>query len=299
MSLPSILIVDDEPFIVETLAASLEDDADIHFALSGHEALAYLHAHPAPDLILLDIMLPDLDGYALHQQLCRQPVWADIPLIFVTALQDKSAETRALDAGAVDFITKPICADVVRARVMRQLALADKRRRWEQLALTDPLTGLANRRQFDAALQQATTEARLHTHSVSLILLDIDHFKRFNDHYGHPQGDICLQRIACTLQTLSQPPAGLVARVGGEEFAVLLPGTDRSEATAMAEMLRHTLNQLAIPHATSPVCDHVTLSLGVATYSPSIGTGDNLYVEADRLLYQAKEWGRNRAVASA
>jgi diguanylate cyclase (GGDEF)-like protein len=188
-------------------------------------------------------------------------------------------------------------ADIVRARVRNYLALkqqGDQLRRWSML---DGLTGLANRRAFDMALDHAWASAEKSGETLGLVLGDIDYFKRYNDVYGHPTGDGCLQSVAAVLLDGATSPHTVAARYGGEEFALLLPGVAAADAEQVAEGLCAAVAALAIPHAGSHVSSHVTLSLGVATHTPQPGSRPGVLVRAaDQALYQAKERGRNRVV---
>jgi len=167
----------------------------------------------------------------------------------------------------------------------------------QQLADTDSLTGLANRRKFQQSLDRALAIAKRHQRPVSLLVLDVDHFKLYNDHYGHPQGDVALKALAGMIQSLSKRPGDLPARLGGEEFAVLLEDTDLSQALAWAAQLQDRLKTLALVHARSPVADRMTMSMGVATWAPDEHSSD-LYRRADHALYAAKAAGRNQIQAA-
>ncbi len=296
---PAILVVDDETINIELLAELLEDDYDVSFATGGEQALA-LAASDQPDLILLDVLMPDMDGYDVCARLKQDVTTSGIPVIFITALGDTEAETRGLDLGAVDYVTKPISPAIVRARIRNHIELKRARDTLARLATTDGLTGLANRRSFDDRL--ATEHRRLGRSGgvMSLILLDIDHFKLFNDTYGHLAGDDCLRQVGRALQGVVRRPADLAARYGGEEFACILPETDAAGAATIAEQIRAAIAALKIPHSASRTADHVTASLGVVTVTcvPDQAITD-IVATADAGLYQAKEAGRNRVGTAA
>jgi diguanylate cyclase (GGDEF)-like protein len=221
------------------------------------------------------------------------PDTRDIPIIFVTALKTPEDETRALEAGAADFITKPVNAAVVRARVRTQLTVKRQRDALRSLSLTDGLTGVANRRAFDEKLEAEWRRCGRAQVPVALIMVDIDHFKNFNDHYGHQAGDACLQQVGAALRRSAGQPEDLVARYGGEEFAILLPHAGGAEA--VASKLLGELAQLAIPHAVSSTAPCVTVSIGIASMTPAAHHLSARLVEAaDALLYEAKWAGRNR-----
>jgi diguanylate cyclase (GGDEF)-like protein len=289
-----ILVVDDAMENIQILHAALQDEHEVLFALDGAKALALAHSQ-RPDLILLDAVMPGMDGYAVLQALRAAPETADTPIIFVTALSSPEDETRALDAGAADFISKPVNAAVVRARVRTQLTVKRQADALRTLTLTDSLTGVANRRAFSERIDaewRRSTRAQL---PLSLILADIDHFKLFNDHYGHQAGDACLEQVARAMCRVANRSQDLVARYGGEEFAILLPETDAAGARCVARRLLGELATLAIPHAASPTGALLTASMGIASFVPDrTQTSAALIRAADALLYQAKAEGRNR-----
>lgn len=295
---PAILVVDDETINIELLADLLEDDYDVSFATGGEQALA-LAASDRPDLILLDVLMPGMDGYDVCARLKEDAVTAGIPVIFVTALGDTEAETRGLDLGAVDYVTKPISPAIVRARIRNHIELKRARDTLARLATTDGLTGLANRRSFDERL--ATEHRRLARSGaeLSLILLDIDHFKLFNDTYGHLAGDDCLRQVGRALQGVVRRSADQAARYGGEEFACIFPETDATGVRAIAEQIRAAISGLEIPHAASRTAGHVTASLGVVTVACGPDQSVTEIVKAaDAGLYRAKEAGRNQVAAA-
>jgi diguanylate cyclase (GGDEF)-like protein len=293
----TVLIVDDEPSNIEVLAALLEAEYEVVFATNGAQALELVH-HAPPDLILLDVMMPGLDGYEVCARLKSDDETAQIPVIFITGLDDVEAETRGLSLGAADYVTKPFSPAIVRARVHNHMAFKRARDVITELAVTDGLTGLANRRRFDETLHR---EYRRHSRSratLSLILLDIDYFKTFNDTYGHVAGDDCLRKIAGALAQ-TRRVSDLAARYGGEEFACILPETDERGASTVAQAILCGIRVLAIPHAASPVASHVTASLGVvSTLCPSTMTGGEVVQAADVCLYRAKAEGRDRIVTA-
>ncbi|MFG6416632.1 diguanylate cyclase [Roseateles sp. DC23W] len=297
----SILIVDDNVHLIAVLGKMLAPIAQVRFATAGLPALAQMRAEP-PQLVLLDAEMPGMSGYAVCQAMRADPELDKIPVIFVTAHNDAQAEVRALDAGAVDFITKPVNEPVLLARVQTQLrlkALTDELRR---SAAIDGLTRVANRGAFDERLQLEHARAARTGGELSLLLLDVDHFKRFNDHYGHPGGDACLREIASALAGQARRPADLASRIGGEEFALLLPDTDMAGALGAAERLIAAIASLALPHAASPTAARVTVSIGIASCVPpqqqAAGAERQLVERADQALYRAKAEGRNRACAA-
>lgn len=293
-----ILVVDDELCNVEILADVLEPDFEVVFATSGAGALDIVERVDL-DLVLLDVMMPGLDGYGVISRLKSDAATADIPVIFITGLTDSEAETRGLELGAVDFVTKPFTAAVVRARVRNHVELKRARDQIMLLAMTDGLTGLANRRRFDAVLEAEVKRHARSKSALSLILLDLDYFKAFNDRYGHVAGDECLRLVSGVLGTTIRRTTDLAARYGGEEFACILPDTDLAGATAIAEHIGAGIERLAIPHVGSHVAKHVTVSLGVLGASCTRETTPRDVLSAvDGNLYRAKSEGRNRIAAS-
>lgn len=271
------------------------------------------------EVVLLDIMMPELDGIETCRRIRSSPRWADIPILMVTAVDEAHGLEKAFEAGATDYVQKPVSRIELRARMRAALRVCREirtrklhERRLEQLnaQLTsanaqldklvnlDGLTGLANRRRFDAALldelkrTSRAQELSAPTLPTTLILADIDHFKRFNDRYGHKEGDECLRRVAGAFQSRLKRPADLAARYGGEEFAVILPATPLEGGVRMAEAIRAAVEALAVPHDASETAPHVTASLGVAVTMG--GSPEALIEAADRALYEAKRGGRNR-----
>jgi len=290
---PRILIVDDERFNLNTLHGLLKDDYKIMVATGGEQALrAALTGRP--DLILLDINMPGLDGYEVCRRLKDDPVTGSTPIIFITGLADADDETKGLELGAADYITKPFNLSVVRARVRTQLRLKQQSDLLESFAFRDGLTGLANRRAFDDRSSAEWNRCLRSGLPLSAIMIDVDHFKLYNDSYGHARGDECLREVAQTLALRVQRAGDLVARYGGEEFVVLLPGTDHASALGVGESLRSAVEALGMEHRASKVADHVTISVGVATSSPAGRGGVPGIIEAaDGMLYACKTAGRN------
>ena len=289
-----VLIVDDDPLNIEVMAEALEDECEVIFAMSGVEALA-LVTQARPDLILLDVMMPEMDGYEVCARLKRDCGTAEIPVIFVTALGDVAAETRGLELGAVDYITKPINPAVVKVRVRNQIELKQTRDHLTRLAITDGLTGLANRRHFDVVLLSEYRRLVRHNAFLSVILFDVDYFKLFNDTYGHGAGDDCLRRIGNVVLGAVVRSADTGARYGGEEFACILPETDHDGAMAVAAKLCSGIAALGIPHAKSNAAPHVTASIGVITVQCVVGLSpQHVMALVDEQLYAAKAGGRNQ-----
>lgn len=308
----TILLVDDDPATIQLLGRILAGQAQLRFATDGQSALR-LARESTPDLILLDAEMPGMDGFEVCEALKADPDLADIPVIFVTSHSEPAFEVAGFEIGAADFISKPVTVPLVLARVKAQLRvkrMADDLRR---LSTSDALTGIANRRRFDEALTREWLRARRGAQPIALLLIDVDHFKLFNDHYGHPGGDACLQAVAQAMTKASHRPTDLLARYGGEEFALLLPQTDRQGAEYIARSLLTHIEQLAIAHEASPISKHVTASIGIGVFdaqsscwsNPSQGrqnaggrvpcSSDSLLQAADKALYAAKHAGRAQA----
>jgi diguanylate cyclase (GGDEF)-like protein len=290
----TILIVDDERVNIEVLGEALGGDYEILVATSGPEALK-IAFEQIPDLILLDIVLPAMDGYEVCQRLKADPRTHPIPVIFITAMNDEQEEARGLAAGAIDYITKPIRPLTVKARVLNHLELKRYQDFLEDLSMTDGLTGIHNRRKFDEFLKREWGRAMRNKSFLSLMMVDIDYFKAYNDHYSHLAGDDCLRLLARTIAACFHRPTDLVARYGGEEIACLMPEIELEGAVSMARQVLDRVDSLHIPHTFSPVADHLTVSIGVSSMMPQTGDLPTILVQhADDLLYEAKRNGRNQ-----
>jgi diguanylate cyclase (GGDEF)-like protein len=290
---PKILLVDDESANIELLA-DIFDDCEVLFATDGHRALE-LAASALPDVILLDIMMPGIDGFEVCRRLKAQRVTADIAVIFLTGKDDWETESEGLTLGAVDYVTKPINPPIVKMRVHNQVELKRARDKLASLAITDGLTGIANRRHFDDTLAQEHGRLARGNGELSLILLDIDHFKPFNDLLGHVAGDDALRRVALAIDGAMKRPGDIAARYGGEEFACILPETSADGAMHIAHDLHDAIAGLAIPHPDSPTSPILTISSGVATVMCRPGRSVlQVLAAADEQLYVAKTSGRDR-----
>ena len=320
MRMNDILIVDDTPENLTVLRQMLtEHGYRVRPALSGEIALKAVQAD-IPNLILLDVMMPRMDGFEVCSKLKSESGTRDIPIIFISALNETEDKVKGFQAGGVDFITKPFHAAEVLARVETHLTLGnihlqlvdeiedrkraeknleEANRELERLALLDGLTKIANRRQFDRYLQQEWKCLRREQLPIAVILCDIDCFKRYNDAYGHVAGDKCLKQVAQGIRRVVKRPADLVARYGGEEFAVILTNTDIDGAVRVAEEIRKEVRDLKIPHVQSEVGRHISLSMGVDSTVPDRPDGAEAFInDVDQFLYQAKDAGRDRIIAS-
>ena len=295
----TVLIVDDEKHNRNLLTELLKADYRLIVAKNGEQALQRAHEH-RPDLILLDVLMPDMDGYAVIRALKHDDDTRDIPVIFVSALDSVGDEERGLDLGAVDYISKPFHPPIVRVRVRNHLQSVQQRRLLEQLALLDSLTGIPNRRRFNQVFEQEWRRCLRTGAPLSLIVVDVDNFKAFNDNFGHAAGDEVLRRIATLLQKSLRRPADLVCRYGGEEFVILLPGIETDGAQTLAESARFEIAAQYVEGETAGAPAPVTVSMGGVTRVPNQTTPDlGLFSEADASLYKAKHLGRNRVVWAA
>lgn len=289
----TILIVDDEVTNIEIMNAVLEDSYEICFATSGEQAIEVAR-QVLPDLILLDVMMPGIDGYDVCERIKSERLLADVPVIFTTGLTNQDAEVRGLSLGAIDYITKPIQPVVLRARVANHIELKRLRDQLAQMAVTDALTGLSNRRYLEEAIKNEVATVTQTKDWLSVILLDIDFFKSFNDTYGHPEGDRCLIMVASALTRAIRLSDNTVARYGGEEFTCVLPGMDFDTALKTAHDIKNQVQALNIPHSGSAISPFLTVSLGVASAQAQDGmTASDWINHADQQLYLSKAGGRD------
>ena len=311
------------------LRTTLEKEGyqDIMISHSAVEALDMFLKHDESfgeiDLILLDIYMPGMDGIEFTRRLRQEEAFRDIPIIINTSKGKINNLERAFDAGANDFIEKPFHKIELLARVRsalklksemdqrknREIELLDRERELMEInrllelanqsylksSAIDGLTGITNRRFFDQYLEMEWGKALRRSVPISVIMLDIDSFKSFNDHYGHQQGDECLKKIANTLKNALKQPVDMLARYGGEEFVAVLPAISADKAVLVAGTMVEKVESLRVPHEYSATSSHVTISAGVATVVPVDPMGWKDFMnEADKKLYQAKKEGRNR-----
>ncbi|HEY2091170.1 MAG TPA: diguanylate cyclase [Thermoanaerobaculia bacterium] len=294
-----LLIVDDQPANIRVMAEALREEYELFFATSGERALEIVSGG-AVELVLLDVVMPGFDGFEICRRMKADEATSRIPVIFVTAREEVGDEARGFDVGAVDYITKPIQPPIVRARVRTHIELKRARDLLESLASIDAVTTIANRRRFDASIDTEWKRcARSHS-PLTVAIADVDHFKSFNDTYGHTRGDECLRSVALAIRSIARRPGDLAARYGGEEFALVLPETDAVAARAIMQSMLDAVRALNIAHSGSSCAGHVTISAGAATMVPLIDGHHSVIVEAaDAALYQAKQSGRNRVESRA
>ncbi|WP_320006357.1 diguanylate cyclase [Maridesulfovibrio sp.] len=289
-----ILIVDDERLNLNVLSDLLRQDYKVVLAKNGNQALDRINSESPPDLVLLDVLMPEMDGYEVLRKIKSNDETKSIPVIFITALDSEHDEARGLEMGAVDYIRKPFHPPIVKARVKNHLTLSRQRCLLEGLANLDGLTEMPNRRNFELALEREWLRCCRSGENMSLAMLDVDCFKQYNDNYGHTAGDDVLRKVAGVLKSEVRRPADVAARYGGEEFVLLLPETDSDGGRYLAERIRVMIADLEIEHGFSSVSNVLTVSLGGVTVVPStFSKAQDLTVGADSMLYEAKRRGRN------
>ncbi|MES1983137.1 MAG: diguanylate cyclase [Pseudomonadota bacterium] len=321
---PVVLLVDDQAMVAEAIRRMLGDESDIefHYCQEPTQALGRANAIK-PTIILQDLVMPDVDGYTLLKFYRGNPATSGTPVIILSSREDPKDKSQAFENGANDYLVKlpdkiELIArirahskayllqlqrdEVYLAMQKLQAQLTESNRKLEEnntilqrLSTMDGLTGIANRRHFDATLQIEWKMALRRTSALALIMIDIDFFKKFNDGYGHQGGDDCLKEVAQILNDSVHRTGDFIARYGGEEFVAILPNTDAKGAAVLAEQMRANIEAKHIAHAYSSVADHVSISLGVAAMMPDSTTSPEMLIaQADGALYKAKEAGRNR-----
>ena len=310
---PIVLITDDEPLQRMMLKRSMQDSGYTVLEAYDGKACLQLCQQQRPDLILLDALMPNLDGFACCHQLHQHFGTRCPPILMITGLEDEDSARRAFEAGAIDYITKPLKWVVLRQRVhwllktswaLSQLErvnreLEQANQELQQISSIDALTELANRRAFDECLAYEWRHLSRLEAPLGLILCDVDYFKNYNDTLGHPAGDRCLKQVANQLKTAAKRPSDLVARYGGEEFALILPYADLHGVAHVAEQARLAVEAAAMPHPNSPTSAVVTVSVGIAATLPHLNLPAQTLIDtADTALYQAKQTGRNRVMTA-
>ena len=294
-SLPKVLAIDDSELIHRLLRVRLQhEQIELHGSMVAVQGLK-MARELQPDVILLDIEMEGMDGFEVLQALKSDVDLQDIPVIFISATASMEDRVRALDLGAVDFVAKPFEVVELKARVRSALRVQHLVKMLAQKAQVDGLTGLWNRTYFDRRLSQEVSESIRHRRPLTLVMCDVDGFKKLNDERGHPFGDMVLERLAKILQ--SGRGSDIPCRYGGEEFGIILPNTSGSEALEVADRYRRAIEQETWPSAVGKV---ITASFGIADISVLPGTQgvDDLIAAADSALYKAKLNGRNRVEAA-
>ncbi len=287
---PVVLIVDDATLNLQALAHILKNDYTIKIAHSGEKAIELAKQDPFPEVILLDVEMPHMDGYAVCEYLQNTNETSSIPIIFVTGKDSREEEERGLSLGAVDYITKPLHPSIIKARLRTHITLKHQHDLLKTVAMRDQLTGLYNRHYLTDILIRKVTYAIRHEEPLSAILIDIDYFKSINDTYGHLVGDDVLREIAGLIERNARSE-DVAARFGGEEFILLLHGCDGDNAVKKGEFLRQEIE------GHYPVGIDVTASFGVVQFDETMETCTHFLDCADQALYQAKKEGRNKVIA--
>lgn len=294
----NILIVDDSSFNSAYLLNILKDQYQVRAVKSGKEAFEIAFSQYPPDLILLDVIMPDIDGYEVCKKLKEVDSTKNIPVIFITGRFSEEDEIYGFSLGAVDYISKPYNTIIVKARIKTHMELKLYRDYLESISYLDGLTGIPNKRRFNEIFETMWNIAEREKNIISIIMIDIDNFKAFNDIYGHLEGDDCIIRVAQQLFKSVFRKTDFVGRYGGEEFVCILPNTDSKNAGLIAEKMRQKIMELKIPHEGSTVSDVVTISLGVAACIPDKDR-NALIKMADEALYISKKSGRNKISISS
>ena len=289
----SILIVDDEIANHIYLTHLLGSDYKLILAKDGKRGIQKAR-ELLPDLILLDIIMPDLNGYEVLAELKKENETWEIPVIFITGLNSSEDEIKGLSSDAADYIFKPFNPEITKLRIRNQIRIVNQIRMINHLSCTDQLTCIPNRRGFENQIEREWGRTMRENLPLSILLIDVDRFKLYNDTYGHQQGDVALQTISNKLIETLGRSSDFVSRWGGEEFAVLLPNTDLSGALNVAEQLRVNIEETPILLVSGEVTK-VTVSIGAYSVIPTHDclVGDFL-LQADKALYNAKNSGRNR-----
>jgi diguanylate cyclase (GGDEF)-like protein len=291
----TLLLVDDEKSNLKLLTYILGTEYTIYTAVNGASAIEKAKEY-IPDLILLDILMPEMDGFETLSELRKSAKTQKIPVIFITGLNSSKDEEKGLSLDAADYIVKPFSAMIVKLRVRNQIQIVNQLRTIERLSMIDQLTNIPNRRSFDERLSAEWNRSIREQKPISILILDVDKFKDFNDKYGHQLGDVMLQAIANILSRLSRRSSDFAARWGGEEFVVLLPNTQLTVALDIAEKIRKDIENEEILCAGN-ITINVTVSIGINTQIPAQADSiDTFFSCADKALYAAKEAGRNRVM---
>lgn len=291
---PTILVVDDMTTTLLLLHDLLKDTYEVKIAKSGTKALEILESPNDIDLILLDIEMPDINGYDVCKRIKNNETIKNIPIIFITGRTSQEDEEYGLNLGAIDYITKPFNKAIVKLRIKNYLDLKIKNDMLEKLSMYDGLTNIRNRRFFDETFEKTFNEIKRDKKSLAVLMIDIDFFKPYNDNYGHGQGDETLRKVAKALEKTIKRASDFVARYGGEEFVILLKDINKDGVEAVANNLLNAIRELKITHEFSKIENYVTVSIGASFYNSSSDiTKLELLLKADETLYSVKNSGRN------
>ncbi len=294
-----ILIIEDSLSFATYMKDLFKDEYDVTLSHQVESGLA-VAAELLPDLILLDIIMPDINGYSACARLKQQDTTRDIPVIFISSLGETQDQTKGLKAGAIDYIVKPINVEIVKAKVRNHIEMRQYFNHIENMSLIDPLTGIGNRRQFQERIEAELRRASRSGLPLALFMIDIDYFKQYNDSFGHIEGDNCLKSVALAISDSLKRGGDIVTRFGGEEFAVIAPEVPAEAGKMMAEKIRACVEEKRIPHPKSTASGFVTVSVGGTIHMPGARCETcDLIRKADEALYKAKNSGRNKAIMLA
>ena len=291
-----VLIIDDEKTNLKILSGILKDEVEVILAKDGETGFCKAK-ELFPDLILLDVIMPKLTGFEVIEKLKNEASTSNIPVIFVTGQLDVQQEEKGLELGACDYIQKPFHVEILKARVRLHLRMAKQRDLLEKLANIDPLTSIANRRLYDQIFDSLWGKAIKQRQIFSLVVIDIDDFKKYNDFFGHAAGDRALEKVASAIAENLSSSNDFLARYGGEEFVALLPNTLACDAIKNMNTCLEAVANLKINHDPSAEHEFLTVSLGGVSYLPIVEScQDTLFKIADDMLFKAKSNGKNQVV---
>ncbi|MBF7074363.1 diguanylate cyclase [Glaciecola sp. MH2013] len=294
-----LLIVDDDSHQVRFYLNGLSKIYHCSFSGKAENALQLARQFPQPDLIILDVVMPEVNGFELCSMLKEDQLTAHIPVIFVSGQDDMDSKVKGFSLGCVDYIPKPVFIPEMEARISTHIKLKQQTQLLESLAYVDPLTEVSNRRKYNETIQREWARSIRYAQPLAMLIIDIDHFKQFNDFYGHGVGDDCLIKVASELKGVVHRPGDLFARIGGEEFVILLADCGIDGAEKKAQEVINVMGFLNIANQGAPRHDRVTVSIGVAVALPKAGDEAlNLFQAADEALYEAKHRGRNQFKSS-
>lgn len=290
---PKLLVIDDQAVNVRLIHGLFQSDFDVYMATNGKAGITKCKSL-LPDIILLDVVMEGMTGYDVCRELKADPALKHIPVIFITGQFNEQDEVHGFEIGAVDFIHKPINPIITKARVKTHTQHKLQNDVLRNIAMLDGLTGIANRRRFDTEYGRMWRHCARENQILSLIIIDIDYFKQYNDFYGHLEGDSILREIAHCIKSVIGRPQDLVARVGGEEFALLLPNTPKKNTSTILDRLLKKISSLDLAHEKSPL-GRLSVSAGCSSIIPNNAEiTDILFRQADTALYNAKQQGRNQ-----
>ena len=299
---PTILVVDDDPTSLELIKMILTEEYTVKIATSGHSALTIANSSHPPSLILLDVLMPDMDGYEVLKQLKEKQKTAQVPVIIVSAQSDGLNELRGLNLGAVDYISKPISSAILKMRITNQLKIIEQLKALEATSHIDPVTQIANRRHFDFMVENEWGRTQRANLPLSLALISVDHLKWYTEHHGHTESNHLLTEIASLLCNCIQRGGDFAARSGYDTFLLLLPDTDAAGGRTLLETIQKKVASLVASFPESTVAKCASFSVGGVTVNPnpsySMISPAEAVDQATLMLFQAQNAGYNRVLWS-